>query len=315
MEAVSPSASVASNHFDGANFDELSMEQSLLFSDSLKDLKNLKSQLYSAAEYFELSYTTDDHKQVVVNTLKEYAIKALVNTVDHLGSVSFKVNDLLDEKIDVVSGAEFRVSCIEQKIRTCQELVDCEGFSQQSLIIKTPRYHKRYVLPVGESMPESGRYAVPKFEIKNTSKYNTETHKFHAVNTTPMMKTPSFRKTRTISSSPSIRAHSVSPRRVSPSQQSGKLFRAEKRAASPMPNLLARSGSLAARPTALSSSSIARQYSSPVEKWTSMKLHAERNQQKDSEHNPSKGKKFLKSLLSRRKSKKDEMLYNYLDEY
>lgn len=50
----------------------------------------------------------------VVNTLKDYAIKALVNTVDHLGSVSYKVNDLLDEKVDEVSGTELRVSCIEQ---------------------------------------------------------------------------------------------------------------------------------------------------------------------------------------------------------
>lgn len=50
----------------------------------------------------------------VVETLKDYAVKALVNTVDHLGSVTFKVNDLLDEKVDDVSGTEFRVSCIEQ---------------------------------------------------------------------------------------------------------------------------------------------------------------------------------------------------------
>lgn len=30
----------------------------------LQDLKNLRSQLYSAAEYFELSYTNDDQKQL-----------------------------------------------------------------------------------------------------------------------------------------------------------------------------------------------------------------------------------------------------------
>lgn len=50
----------------------------------------------------------------MVETLKDYAVKALVNTVDHLGSVTFKVNDLLDEKVDEVSGTEFRVSSIEQ---------------------------------------------------------------------------------------------------------------------------------------------------------------------------------------------------------
>ncbi|TQE04646.1 hypothetical protein C1H46_009729 [Malus baccata] len=112
-----------------SNFDEVSMHQSLLFSDSLKDLKNLRRQLYSAAEYFELSIC---HTQMmtrnkcklfgflavrvlVVETLKDYAIKALVNTVDHLGSVTYKVIDLFNEKVDELSGTEFRVSCIEQK--------------------------------------------------------------------------------------------------------------------------------------------------------------------------------------------------------
>nr|XP_009420773.1 PREDICTED: putative protein ABIL2 isoform X1 [Musa acuminata subsp. malaccensis] len=346
---VSPSASLLQNQLDASNFDELSMDQSLLFSDSLKELKNLRSQLYSAAEYFELSYATDDHKQFVVNTLREYAIKAVVNTVDHLGSVSFKVTGLLEAKVDEVSGAESRVSCIEQRIRACRELVDREGLSQQSLVIKAPRYHKRYIVPgklislgvfvdtdvivsdasssvgcsVGKSMPESGRHATPKYEKNlNASKDNTETHKFQPVHhPTVADKAPSFRKARTMSPAPSSRARSVSPRRIpssSPSQLPGKLFGAEKRATSPirMPNPLARSGSLAVRPTALrSTSSIGRQYSSATQKSASMRLHAERNDDKDGEQNPSKGKKFLKSLLSRRKSKKDEMVYSYLDEY
>lgn len=50
----------------------------------------------------------------MVGTLKNYAIKALVNTVDHLGSASYKVNDFLDEKVSEVSGTEICVSSIEQ---------------------------------------------------------------------------------------------------------------------------------------------------------------------------------------------------------
>ncbi|KAL5099854.1 hypothetical protein RYX36_004181, partial [Vicia faba] len=49
-----------------------------------------------------------------LETLKDYTIKALVNTVDHLGYVTYKVNDLLDEKVVEFSGAELHVSCIEQ---------------------------------------------------------------------------------------------------------------------------------------------------------------------------------------------------------
>lgn len=32
-----------------------------------QDLKNLRAQLYSAAEYFELSYTDDDQKQMYIS--------------------------------------------------------------------------------------------------------------------------------------------------------------------------------------------------------------------------------------------------------
>ncbi|XP_052294878.1 protein ABIL3-like [Citrus sinensis] len=92
-------------------------QQSLLFSDSLKDLKNLRTQLYSAAEYLELRYTSDDQKQIVVETLKDHASKAVVNTVDHLGSVTCKVNDLLDAKVDEVSDAEHRISCMNSQIQ------------------------------------------------------------------------------------------------------------------------------------------------------------------------------------------------------
>ncbi|PHU28110.1 Protein ABIL3 [Capsicum chinense] len=73
---------------EGANYDEIFMQHSLQFSDSLKDLKNLRKQLYSAAEYFESSYGENEHKTLVMETLKDYVSKALVSSVDHLGSVA-----------------------------------------------------------------------------------------------------------------------------------------------------------------------------------------------------------------------------------
>jgi len=63
---------------------------------------------------YTLLYFFFSHVCRVIETLKDYAIKALINTVDHLGSVTYKVNDLLDEKIEEVSGTKLRISCIEQ---------------------------------------------------------------------------------------------------------------------------------------------------------------------------------------------------------
>jgi hypothetical protein len=50
----------------------------------------------------------------VVETLKDYAIKALVSNVDHLGSVAYKVNKFLDQEIGEVSEMELRFFCTEQ---------------------------------------------------------------------------------------------------------------------------------------------------------------------------------------------------------
>ncbi|BFG23529.1 hypothetical protein CerSpe_098040 [Prunus speciosa] len=310
-----------------SNFDEVSMHQSLLFSDSLKDLKNLRTQLYSAAEYFELSYTNDDQKHIVVETLKDYAIKALVNTVDHLGSVTYKVNDFFDEKVDEVSGTEFRVSCIEQRLRTCQEYIDHEGLSQQSSVIDTPKYHKRYILPVGETMRGASK-TKSKYEGCNLDDED-EWHQFRNAVRATIRETPPPTVSKGRSPSPSPQ----------PSQRPGVFSftstmpkkELEKRTVSPHRFPLLRSGSLASRPTTPNKSqsttpnssrpttpnpsNARRRYPSEPRKSASMRLHAERENGREVEQYPSKSKRLLKALLSRRKSKKDDMLYTYLDEY
>ncbi|RZR71115.1 hypothetical protein BHM03_00003680, partial [Ensete ventricosum] len=50
----------------------------------------------------------------LVTTLKDYAVNAILNAVDHLGSVSWKVNRVVSEEADEVSVAESEVSSIEQ---------------------------------------------------------------------------------------------------------------------------------------------------------------------------------------------------------
>lgn len=326
METMTATASMPFPR-EPANYDEVSMQQSMLFSDSLKDLKNLRKQLYSAAEYFELSYTNDDQKHVVVDTLKDYAIKALVNTVDHLGTVTYKVNDLFGENIDEVSGTEFRVSCLEQRLRTCHEYIDREGLSQQSLVINTPNYQKKYTLPVGETMHGS---------VRTKSKYQgcslddgDEWHQFkNAVRATIHEAPPSLLS--------KGRFPSPNPR---PMQQPGNFAFSksmpnkdlERRTVSPHRFPLLRSGSLSSKPATPKSSrpstpsqsrpttpnpSLGRQpYISEPRKSASMRIRVGKESPKEFEQIPSKSKRLLKALLSRRKSKKDDMLYTYLDEY
>lgn len=329
METISPSpSSFSADQEEAPTYDEISMQQSLLFSHSLKELKNLRSQLYSAAEYFELSYSNDDQKHIVMDTLKDYALGALVNTADHLGSVSFKVNDLLNEKFDAVSGTEFRVSCIEQSFRTWKESIDQEGRSQQSLVIEAPKYHKHYILP-GETIIESGRHAIPMHQGLNPLiRENGESQQFQTVvHSTIRQRAPSFRRLHSPSASPSHsfsalqQARSLSPfqkaRSPLPSPQIGKLSFKEKRAVSPPPNSksFAHTISLPSRTNFDNSSNIGRWHPSDTQKLSPMHLHTETNHHKEPDRNSKKSRGFLKALLTRRRSRNDESLYSYLDEY
>ncbi|KAL6982045.1 Protein abil1 [Sarracenia purpurea var. burkii] len=128
-------------------FDEVLMERSKSFIKALQELKNLRPQLYSSAEYCEKSYLRSEQKQMVLLNLKDYAVRALVNAVDHLGTVAYKLTDLLEQQSVDVSTMELKVSCLNHKLLTCQTYTDKGGLRQQQLLAFIPRHHKHYILP------------------------------------------------------------------------------------------------------------------------------------------------------------------------
>ncbi|KAJ0804767.1 putative ABI family protein [Helianthus annuus] len=89
---------------------EPSMEPSISFVKALQELKNIRPQLYSAAEYCEKSYLHSKQKQVVLDNLKDYAVRALVNAVDHLGTVAYKLTDLLEQQTLEISTTGLHIS-------------------------------------------------------------------------------------------------------------------------------------------------------------------------------------------------------------
>ncbi|PNX72411.1 protein ABIL1 [Trifolium pratense] len=114
---------------------------------SFQELKNLRPQLYSAAEYCEKSFLRSDHKEMVLDNLKDYAARALVNAVDHLGTVAYKLTDLIDQQTLDVSTMDLKISTLNQRLLTCQTYTDKEGIRQQQLLAIIPRHHKHYILP------------------------------------------------------------------------------------------------------------------------------------------------------------------------
>ncbi|OVA01876.1 hypothetical protein BVC80_9079g10 [Macleaya cordata] len=83
----------------------------------------------------------------VLDNLKDYAVRALVNAVDHLGTVAYKLTDLFEQQTVDVSSMELKVSCLNQELLTCQTYMDKEGLRQQQLLTTVPRHHKHYILP------------------------------------------------------------------------------------------------------------------------------------------------------------------------
>ncbi|KAJ6426413.1 hypothetical protein OIU84_022095 [Salix udensis] len=282
-----------------SNHDELLMQQSLLFSDTLKDLKSLRKQLYSAADYFELAYKKEEQKQIVVETLKDYAIKALINTVDHLGYVAFKVDRFLDQKIEEVSEMELRFFCSEQRLEACQKFISQGGLSQQSLVIKTPHHYKRYIIPVDEENMDSFSHAKSNYDSRN---FSTEHNLFEFKNASSQGTLPSFFRERHSKSRPGAFTFTRTPTSNNP----------EKRSSSPQRFPIIGSGSLLKRSTSPNHADARRRYPSEPRRSVSLSMNSERDKAKDSDQQYSaKSKRLFKALLSMRKPR---TLYTCLDQ-
>ncbi|KAL3619513.1 hypothetical protein CASFOL_037083 [Castilleja foliolosa] len=168
-----------------SSFDEILIQNKLEFQDSLKDLKNLRKQLYSAAEYFETSYEEENRQQSMIDSSKDYVAKALVNTIDHLGSVADKLNTFLDEKTNEFLDTSTRFSCIQQRLSTFQGLVDLKGVSQHSLMIEAPKHHKQYIVPPAETLKIGESKST---SINFISCTQADTHKPNQDNNNPFAK-------------------------------------------------------------------------------------------------------------------------------
>lgn len=50
----------------------------------------------------------------MLDNLKDYSVKALVNAVDHLGTVAYKLNDLISMQHEAVDNTQLAASAIAQ---------------------------------------------------------------------------------------------------------------------------------------------------------------------------------------------------------
>ncbi|KAI3469096.1 hypothetical protein Pfo_025759 [Paulownia fortunei] len=290
-----------------SNYGEIFMQQSLQFADSLKDLKNLRKQLYSAAEHFESSYDKDDHKQFVVESSKDYVAKALVSTVDHLGSVADKLNKFLDEKANEFSATKIRFSCIEQRLSTFQGFINLRGLSQHLLMIEATGHHKHYIVPAAETFPLGNSNVLYRncisctpYDVQQPKQDNSFPKAFQATRMKPDPPLLRKEKSRMPSREPSPTPLSFSFTRAVPNKET------RKRSVSPFRFPLSRSGSVSKRSVSPSPSVSKQQCpSEPRRAISACRNHEMPNREREIESYTKRSKHLFKALISLHRPRKE----------
>ncbi|KAG6531134.1 probable protein ABIL5 isoform X1 [Zingiber officinale] len=116
------------------------------FHNALLELKDLRSQLHHAAEHCERAFSTAQQKKMILEGTKSYICEAVVAIVDHLGTVSSKLEQSLLANA-VVKQTEQRIGCLKQRILACQQYAMCLELCSMQLDIKFPQHHQHYVSP------------------------------------------------------------------------------------------------------------------------------------------------------------------------
>ncbi|WOG94379.1 hypothetical protein DCAR_0313674 [Daucus carota subsp. sativus] len=124
---------------------EAEADELTCFDKSLQELKDLRSQLYNAADYCQATFKNATHKQMVINNTKQYLCHAIVTVVDHLGSVSANLNQQVSAA-DFVSETEIRMVNLKQKLSTCQQYTQKLALHKVSWRAEFPQYHPRYIM-------------------------------------------------------------------------------------------------------------------------------------------------------------------------
>ncbi|KAI9191032.1 hypothetical protein LWI28_002526 [Acer negundo] len=114
------------------------------FERSLKELKDLRSQLHYAADYSEATFLNAKDKINVVESTKEYICRAMVTVVDHLGSVSANLDRCIADT-DTISDAELRINSMKQRLLSCELYAHKLALTRISWNVVLPRYQRRYL--------------------------------------------------------------------------------------------------------------------------------------------------------------------------
>ncbi|XP_037414162.1 probable protein ABIL5 isoform X1 [Triticum dicoccoides] len=114
------------------------------FDGALRELKDLQSQLHQAADCCEKAFLATEKKQLILDSTKSYICNAVVAVIDHLGTVSSKLEHQLEDKAEITQ-TEQKINFLKQRLLTCEQY----AISLQLLAVRADtgavQYHRRYL--------------------------------------------------------------------------------------------------------------------------------------------------------------------------
>ncbi|PUZ54674.1 hypothetical protein GQ55_5G150700 [Panicum hallii var. hallii] len=114
------------------------------FDGALRELKDLRAQLHEAADSCEKAFLKTEKKKLILEGTKSYICDAVVAVIDHLGTVSSKLEHKLEEKTHVTQ-AEQKINFLKQRLLTCEQY----AISLKLLTVRGDpdaiQYHRRYI--------------------------------------------------------------------------------------------------------------------------------------------------------------------------
>ncbi|KAI4379416.1 hypothetical protein MLD38_005718 [Melastoma candidum] len=120
-------------------------EDAVTFDKSLKELRELGSQLHYAADYCSSAFLRTKEKTVAVENTREYICRAMVTVVDHLGSVSSNL-DFRVSNFSRFAEAELRMHSLEQRLLCCQDYATKLALTRTRWNPVLPKFSSRYLL-------------------------------------------------------------------------------------------------------------------------------------------------------------------------
>nr|CAD1834403.1 unnamed protein product [Ananas comosus var. bracteatus] len=113
---------------------------------------------HTAADYCEDAFLKAERKKIILESTKSYVCDAIVAVIDHLGTVSSKLDDRLCDNTEIVQ-TEHKIDSLKQRLSICQQNAVAVELSTLQWTAKLPQHHRRYVSQSAQRTERQNSYS------------------------------------------------------------------------------------------------------------------------------------------------------------